>query len=182
MRLSTYYKASLCLAVLVSASSIPVVAISAPIYLANSIIKVRDKQTPPDEYYVNVPISGGSNTYIGHFEMCVRIFQSHGRKYVSYWNYMGSGQYLVVSVAPLHKLPSGELKFEFKENGGVGSIKFPDSQHVRVETKAAKPSNDRFERNVLRQYGVNVLPKALCPADRNPETFGGGHAALPPEH
>ena len=171
-------------AALATALTMPTVGISAPRHLGNSIIVVADERASPKEFYISLPLQGYQNRYIGDFEMCVKIFLNRAQGYVSIWNHMpDSDQYLVISVAPLHEISTGKLTFKFTDgvdNEGIGSIEYPDAEHIRVDIKATKKTESPLDRNIIRQYGINVLPEASCPADRNPETFGGGHEVWPP--
>lgn len=129
-----------------------------------------DRHPEPSQYYLKEPVQGNGNHYIGDFSMCLNIFLSHGHEYASLWNVMpDSEQYLVVTPAPLRKRQSGGFEFKFTDNWGnvgVGSIEHLTGHRARVNLKATQPSNSPPSRNILRQYGSNILPEGTCPTER----------------
>ena len=180
----TFSSALLCSAALVLALIMPIAAISASPHLANPTMVVSDKPMPRKNITLNCPFKD-PNIVILEISKCAQKFFNLRvvGTFPSGILCLISEQYLVISVAPLHREPSGRLTFAFADgsgNQGIGSVEYPDAQHVLVDLKATKKTDLPPDRNILRQYGVNVLPEGPCPADHNPETFGGGHAVWPP--
>jgi hypothetical protein len=163
----------ICVAMLVAGSVLASTADAEPRTPAGPQNLGSNRQPVTIQYFLSQPIyrfDGHENRDFGEFRVCVNIFEAHGHRYIFLWNVMTYfDRWLVIKPVSLEKRSSGKFDFKFTdnwENEGTGSIEYLSDDRIRVDIKSTRPSDEPPNRNILGQYGTQVLSKAACPHER----------------